>query len=103
MTGIQLDRVSLFKDGTAIKDKERLRVEKKDNICTLIVNSISVEDGGVFSLRSQNSENDEGQTEVKVMEVPKVEVIGQESEIVVKEKEKIVIKWKITGKVAPQI
>ena len=96
-SGIKLDKVGIFKDGTKITEREGLTIEKKNDICTLTISSTIADDEATYSVRPRTSDTDEGQTKVKVIAEPKVEILAEQSEIVVKERKTILIKWKITG------
>ena len=89
--------VIILKGDSELQTDEKHKVTFEGQICTLSFESISTSDQGPYCIKVKDTEVSGGEVQVKVKEVPKIEVLTDEQGTNLNERETLELKWKIIG------
>ena len=89
--------IIVLKGDSALQTDEKHKLTFEGQICTLAFESVSTTDQGPYCIKVKDAEVMGGEVQVKVKEIPKIEVLTDEQCITLTEGETLELKWKITG------
>ena len=95
--GVSESDVILLKGDSVIQTDEKHKLTFEGQICTLTFESVSTSDQGPYCIKVKDAEVTGGEVQVKVKEIPKVQVLPDKQYTNLKEGEMFELKWKITG------
>ena len=65
--GYELSKIEIFKNGQKLQKSDNVHVDMVDEVITLLVEKVSVEDEAAYTVRVQNSSKDHGEVTMTVI------------------------------------